>query len=100
MPKVFVLNKGAHDFTAARRYGELVYCTDGSLDKWNVHQMYRELSAAMADSSPEDFILLTSLSVLCTVAGAMFASKHQRLNLLIFKDGDYIQRTLLLPTDK
>lgn len=99
MAKVFVLNKGAHDFSAAREYGELVYCTDGALDKYNVSQMYRVIADAMSESDFDDYILLTSLSVLCTVAGAIFAAKHGRLNLLIFKDDKYVSRKLVFPND-
>lgn len=96
MSKVFILNKGAHDFTAAKKYGDLVYCTDGSLQKWNTSQMYRECSDAMLESQPEDFILLTSLTTLCCIACAIFAFKHGRINLLIYKDGTYVQRDIVL----
>ena len=95
MPLVYVLNRGAHDYSEAERFGKLIFCTDGVLDKWDTAQMYRELSEAMWDSSPGDFILLTSLTVLCSVACSIFSSKHGRLNLLIFKDGSYIQRSLV-----
>ena len=95
MPKVYILNKGAHDFSPAKKYGELVYCTEGQLGKWNTSQMVRELSAAMADSEAEDYILLTSLSTLCSIACSMFSLKHKRLNLLIFKDSGYIARKVI-----
>lgn len=95
MPKVFILNKGAHDFSPAKKYGDLVYCTEGSLGKWNTSQMVRELQTAMKESDAEDFILLTSLSTLCGVACAIFAMKHGRLNLLIYKDTGYVLRKVI-----
>lgn len=96
MPKVYVPNKGAHDYSAAERFGRLVYCTEGTLQKYNTSQMVRELSAAMVGSTADDFIMLTSLSTLCSVACAIFAKKHGRINLLIFKDDDYVCRKIVL----
>ena len=94
MRKVFVLNKGAHNYSDAERYGDLIYCTDGAIDKLDIQQMFRELQPHIADSSPDDYILLTSLTSLCSVACAMFAAKHGRLNLLIFKGDGYISRSI------
>jgi hypothetical protein len=87
--KVYVLNKGPHNYSAAEHYGELVYCTDGALDRSDVYQMYRELQTALEDSIPEDYLVITSLASLCGIACAIFAEKHHRLNLLIHKDGGY-----------
>ncbi len=95
MSKVYVLNKGAaHDFSAAEEYGELIYCTHGRLQKYDVGQMVRECSDAMSESMPDDFILLTSLTTLCSVACSLFAVKHNLLNLLIYKDDKYVVRKI------
>lgn len=94
-PRVYITNRGGHDFSPAERFGMLYYCSDGDLDKWDINQMYRQMSEALEDSEPEDYILLTSLTSLCSVACATFAARHGRLNLLIFKDGDYVARTLV-----
>lgn len=96
MPKVYVVNRGGHDYSAAERFGTLIYCTEGSLSKYDTSMMYREIVAAMQDSEPEDYILLTSLTSLCSVASAIFASKHSRVNFLIWQDGAYVDRTLML----
>jgi hypothetical protein len=95
MPRVFILNRGPHDYSDARRFGELTYCTDGSLDKDDLAQMYRELEPFIVlDSRPEDFILLTSLTSLCSIACAMFAARHGRLNLLIYRGDGYVAKTI------
>lgn len=97
MNKVYILNKAAHDYSDARRFGELVFCTDGSLDKLDIQQMYREMSDAMTDSSPNDFILLTSLASLCSVACSVFVTMHSRLNLLIHTKDGYVEREVFFP---
>lgn len=92
--RVFVVNRGPHNYEDAAAFGDLVYCTKGSLPKDDIALMYRELEGPLADSIPEDFILLTSLTSLCSVACAIFAHMHGRLNLLLFSDGRYIPKSI------
>lgn len=94
MPKVYITNLGPHDYSEAEKFGELVYCTQGLVDKLDVAQMHRELSASMERSESTDFILLTSLTSLCAVACALFTWKHGQLHLLIHKGDGYIKRSL------
>jgi len=97
MNKVYILNKAAHDYSDATRYGELIVCTDGSLDKLDIQQMYRELSESFYDSESTDYILLTSLSSLCSVACSIFALKHNQLNLLVHTKDGYVERSIFFP---
>lgn len=101
MNRVFVVNRGGHDYRAAERFGTLVYCTDGELPRYNTSQMFRQIKHALEDSTPEDYILLTSLTTLNVVACSYFAHRHGRLNLLLFhakhgrsKDGEYLERVV------
>lgn len=94
MPLVYITNRGPHDYSEAKQFGELIYCTDGSLNKFDTAQMYRELNDAMHDSCEDDYILITSLASVCCIACAIFAAKHQCLNLLIHKGDSYIVRQL------
>lgn len=98
MSYVFILNKAPHDYSDAERFGELVFCTNGPLDKLDLSQMYRELDHAFEDSQADDWILLTSLTSLCVVACSIFVLKHERLNLLIHTREGYIERSLYFPT--
>lgn len=91
---VFIPNKGPHDYSGAKKYGRLEYCTFGSIDRFDTAEMYREVESAMFDSQPEDFILLTSLASLCAVACSIFVAKHRRLNLLIHDGSEYVLREL------
>lgn len=96
MPIVYVVNRGPHDYSDAEAYGELVFCTDGPVDRFDTAQMFRELSEAMKESAPEDYILLTSLTSLCVVAAAIFAAKHKCLNLLLHSRDGYVERSIFL----
>jgi len=95
VPLVYVVNKGPHDYSPAKEFGELIYLTQGTLSKYDVGQMYRECQPVLADSVPEDYILITSLTTLCTVACGIFAHLHGRLNLLIYKGNKYVVRTVV-----
>lgn len=95
MPRVYVVNKGPHDYSDAERFGELVFCTEGSIDKFDLAQMHREVSDSLADSEACDYLLLTSLTSLCSVACAIFATKHGRLNILLHRGDGYTERTLI-----
>ena len=96
MPTVYVINKSSHDFSAAERYGPLVYLSEGLIDKWGINQIYREMEHGLASSKPDDYILLTGLPIQCILACAIFAMKHQRLNLLIHKFRKYHEYRLVL----
>lgn len=96
MPIVYCTNRGGHDYSPARAFGELVFITEGKLDKWDVSQMVRECRDAFKDSTEDDYILLTSLTTLCSIACAVFCHMHGRLNLLIYKDDGYVERKIVL----
>lgn len=91
-PKVYIINKSSHDFTDANRYGDPVFLTEGQLDRFNTNQMCRVINEGLKDSTPNDYILITSMTILCSLTCATFAHKHGVLNLLLFRNGKYIER--------
>lgn len=94
--KVFITNDGGQDFSAAEEFGELIYCTDGNVDKFNISQMFRGLSETLNDSEAHDYLLLTSLTSLCSVASAIMAAKHGEVHFLIYQDKKYLVKDLML----
>lgn len=94
--KVYIVNKAGHDFSRAERFGELVYLSEGPINRFSLTAMYREFSEKLKDSSLDDFILPTGFSIMTMVAAIIFAHKHGRINVLLFKEGDYIERNLVL----
>jgi hypothetical protein len=94
--KVFIVNKSGHDFKDARRFGEFVYLSEGKMDRYAITSVYREFSSYLNDSDESDYILLTGLTSMCSIACAIFAYKHGCLNLLLYKNNRYIERRLIL----
>ena len=97
MPKVYVLSDN-HDCSEASMYGDIVTITGGRISRFSTSLMHRILSAGLKNSTKDDFIVVSSLTVLCVIACAVFVMKHKRLNLLIRKLEDerntYLLRTL------
>lgn len=96
MSKVYVVNKSSHDFSAAEHFGKLVFLSEGHMNRYGTNNMCRHFADAMADSTADDYILLCSLNVMNAMACAIFAHKHGVLNLLLYKDGKYIERNHVL----
>jgi len=96
MPNVYIVNKSSHDFSPAEKYGTLVFLSEGSMNRYSTNHMIRVFSEKMKNSQPHDYIVPCSLNVMNSIACAIFAAKHKRLNLLLFKEGSYIERNHIL----
>lgn len=96
MAKVFVVNKSAHDFSPAEEFGELVYLSEGSMNRYAVNSMVRRFTEHLGMSEPTDYILPCGFGTMNLIASAIFSAKHKRLNLLLFKDKRYVERNVIL----
>ncbi len=94
MPKVFICNRGGHNYSKAEKFGELIYVTEGTLNRFATSTLYRAFIDAMKESSPNDYFLVTSMNVVNAIGAAVFARKHGKLNLLLFREGEYVPREL------
>lgn len=90
--KVYIVNKSAHDFSAAGKFGSIIFLSEGPMNRYATNSMIREFAETMRDSTEHDYIVPCSLNVMNSIACAIFARKHCKLNLLLFKDGEYIER--------
>ena len=101
MAKVFVINKSCHDYTLAEKYGTLVYLTNDSYNRFSTGKMFRRFREGLKESNPEDLLLISGLTIMSCIACSMFATKHKRLNLLLYNGGPnveegYVKRTIIL----
>lgn len=90
--RVFIVNKSSHDFKEAEKYGEVIFLSEGSMNRYATNSMMRQFKEAMKNSEAGDYIVPCSLNVMNSIACAIFARKHGTLNLLLFKDNVYIER--------
>ena len=85
MDKVFIVNNSGHDYSDAKRFGELIIMSEGVIDKFNVTSMLRTFKKHLNTSTKNDFILQSGPSIMNAVACAEFATNHSCLNLLIWR---------------
>jgi hypothetical protein len=95
-PKVFIANRGSHDYRAAERFGDPVFVTNGEINKFAIGELFRRAQEVMKDSTEDDFFLPTSLPILSGLCSAILAHKHGRVRYLLFRAGEYIERTIFL----
>lgn len=92
---VWIVNQSSHDFSAAKRWGTLRFISQGWINRFAVASMHRAFNKALDESQPCDYLLVTSLTIMNIVAATILATKHGRLNLLLYHNDRYIVRKLL-----
>ena len=95
MAKVFIVNKSAHDFSEAKQYGDIIFMTEGSMNRYACNDMHRKFSEKLKSSKSNDYLVLCALNIMNSIACSVFVHKHGKLNLLLFNEGRYIKRNLI-----
>lgn len=97
MRKIYIVNKSCHDYSAAEHYGEIKYLSTGNLNRFDTVDIYRKFSATLEKSDSLDYLLLSGLAIMNSIACAIFAVHHHRLNLLLWnaKKAEYIEKTIV-----
>ena len=101
MPKVFITNKSIHDYSAAEKFGELCFLSEGNMGRFSTSKAYRKFYPILSQSSSDDFLMVSGLPMLCSVATFILATKHKRVNLLLFNpmsggQKEYLERVLII----
>ncbi len=94
-PNIYVPNKAGHDYSSAERFGSLVFLTEGLIKRYNTNTIYRALADELNKAESQDFLLISSLSILNSIASGILAYKFGRVNYLLFHDGSYLERTVV-----
>lgn len=97
-PKVYIPNKSFHNFTDAKRFGDLVFCTEGTINREDVQNITHLVVTAMEDAEASDYIMISSLSVINSIMCAYFGGRFGRINFLMFNDDtqSYVSRKIVL----
>ena len=89
---VYIVNKSSHDFSAAEKYGKIIFLSEGPMNRYSTNNMHRVFSDVLIGSAKEDYIVPCALNVMNSIACAIFSHLHGGLNLLLYKNGNYIER--------
>lgn len=97
-PRVFIPHKAHHDYSAAKQFGELVFIVEGSINRFDVSRIAFLCSEVLKDAEAGDYLMISSLSVINSVAAAMFGARFGRLNLLLHDSntGAYHSRSIII----
>lgn len=90
MAAVYVTNKAGLDFTAASKWGELNFITQGYVNFGDVEKLSLKINEVIMDSKPEDFLVLAGNNLLCVMVAIIWLRKHGRLNVLHWVLDEYI----------
>jgi len=95
MSHVYIVNRSAHDFSPAEKFGQIIFLSEGPMNRYSTNNMHRRFTEVMKDSNEHDYIVPCSLNVMNSIASSVFAVMHRRLNLLLFKEGEYLERNMV-----
>ncbi len=102
--RVFIINNSSHDFEPAKKFGKLIFLSEGRYSRYDVNAIYREFDDKLSTSSPGDYLLLTGLPIMQGVAMMIMAIKHGRVNLLQFRQKEdrsfYLERNIVIDQDQ
>lgn len=94
--KVYIASKSDHDYSAAKEFGELVFLSEGRVDRYSVGDLYGGLTKALKEATEEDFILISGLTLSNAIASAIMAYRFGSVNYLLFRKGEYMMRKVIL----
>lgn len=89
-PRVFVTNFAGHDYSNAERFGEIVWITRGYISFHSLDRVKYQICEQVFKSTPEDWLLLSGIPVICVVSALFWYHLHRKVKLLIHdkKGGD------------
>jgi hypothetical protein len=92
MPTVYVVRKTPeNDYSDAKRFGSLVYLSEGFFNSRDTHGIIRTITSGLADSCAEDYLLTCGMPLMSHIAVSYMIFRHQQVNLLLFRDFRYIE---------
>jgi hypothetical protein len=106
MPKKVytILSSDQHDLTPAEEFGEVVSIqfrdTNGRLlSRLQIQESIDIIEEALSDSTPEDFIIISSPALFISLLTGVFSDIHGSMNLLLYEGGQYRVRSVQYATD-
>ena len=92
--KVFITNMGYHDFSKAKRFGDIVPCTKGDVDLLHTDRIEARIQTVLDDSEDTDYLLISGHQLLVALCIGYWFRLHRTVNILYWDAlvGDYLVR--------
>lgn len=99
--KVFILNQAGHDYSGAKKWGELVPVVSGNMNVFRPDRSLFTITEKLSDFNPDTDFLLLSGNTFGNVLCALYVMHHlngnmKRINLLVYdaKNIEYLHHVL------
>lgn len=99
MRRVYILGDGGHDYTDARRFGELHFISIPVEMKWEISAVYDLLREELMESSEDDLLLISNLASHLAIATAIMVEWYGRVNFLLYRNNTYEEKILVTDRD-
>lgn len=99
----WVVNFTAHDYSKALEIPEIAHIkpvTNGYVPLGSIDRVWYEVYTALKDSAPDDFLLLSGLALLNSMASIVFWHLHNHVNALIWDKKTSSYRTTKMSVDQ
>lgn len=97
MATVYITNYAGHDYSDAKRYGEIRAITAGHVSFQSLDRMKFECLQGIKDSSPTDWLLFSGAAPIAAVVAMAWLVKHKKVQMLVHdikKRGTYRELVL------
>lgn len=81
--RVFVTNAAGHDYSAAEKYGELVWVTKGYVSFQSLDRVKYQVCEQLKSSNSEDWLLLSGTLLISVIAATCWLHMHGQVKLLV-----------------
>ena len=93
--KVYVTNRGWHDYTSAERYGQLITLTEARIDYRHTDRVRAQIVEGLRDFDPElDYVLISGMPALAFEVAAHLTKRFGKVRYLYWEPlmNDYLPR--------
>ena len=98
MAKIYVVAKGAHEYSSAETYGEVVflYDDDRKANVFATDALIKEIEEKLKDATADDYLIMSGSMLPSAVAFSVLLEKTGVVNNLLFsfRNSNYELRTV------
>ena len=97
MPTVWIVSDSGHDYSTAKKFGEVSFLYNDKINVFASDKLVKELCAKLQNSNKNDCVLPSGNSLATCLTFSILMSKHSMVNMLIysFRNQMYEVRTIL-----
>lgn len=92
---VYILGDGGHDYSDAKRFGDIHMIDIPPSVKYNTAQIYDILREELDGAKEDDLIVISHLASVIGIATGFMVEWYGRVNYLFFSQGKYEERTVI-----